>query len=196
MNVEHYNYTPHPKDFLLPNPCFACAFWVSATVRMVQRWSGLQQDAMSAVRAQLPTVTIRYHICKWLWHASECLPIVTMIVHVMAAVVWLVRFWTAATYHLLPFVTRWPIWLDPAREKGLPAPPPPVMVIDNTHTYRHMWVEWVGWHTQNTVAHRRTVGLVTRLLERWSRWLSDSKFFPGAQASKMNSMVVKLVGQW
>ena len=37
IKVEHFNYAPHPKDFFVPNPCFACAFWVSATVRMVGR---------------------------------------------------------------------------------------------------------------------------------------------------------------
>ena len=46
-----------------------------------------------------------------------------------------------------------------------------------------------------TVAHRRTVGIVETLLEPSRRWHQDSNFFQGAQASKMNSMVVKLVGQ-
>ena len=31
--MEHFCYTPHPKDFCLPNSCFARVFWVMWIVR-------------------------------------------------------------------------------------------------------------------------------------------------------------------
>ena len=105
VTVEHFSIAPHPKDFLLPNSCFAVAFWVSATVRMVCR--NLQQATISTVSSQLPTVTNHYRMHEWASYASTQLPIVTDRVHVMAAQFWLVWIWHKEAYHLLPFVTRW-----------------------------------------------------------------------------------------
>ena len=52
VRVEHYSYTPHPKDFSLPIPRFACAFWV-------MRFTRFSQPLRSCYQV-LPTVTLCY----------------------------------------------------------------------------------------------------------------------------------------
>ena len=94
-------------------------------------------------------------------------------------------------YQLLPNITRGLIWLYPAREKGLPAPPPP-MVIEDIHTHIDIdeQSEQGGpgstqWHTVGVV------GIVETLLEPSLRWHSDSKRFrPGAQANTQNDKTI------
>ena len=94
MNVEHYSYTPHPKDFSLPIPRFACAFWVMRFTRFF--WP--------------------------LRSCYQALPFVTMRVHVMARSVRLVWILPPAAYQLLPNITMGLIWFGPAREDTLPGP--------------------------------------------------------------------------
>ena len=47
-----------------------------------------------------------------------------MIVHVMTALIRLVWIVLPEVYQLLPNITTGLIWLHPAREEALPAPPP------------------------------------------------------------------------
>ena len=81
VRVEHYSYTPHPKDFSLPYPRFAFVYWV-----LWLTWC-------------LPCLATP---CQSCYHA---LPIVTTVVHVMSALIRLVWIWSVEAYQLLPNIT-------------------------------------------------------------------------------------------
>ena len=110
-------------------------------VATVQTACDLQHYAVSTMQYSyqlLPSVTIIYargaDTIGAFGLVYIVLPILTRFVHVAARSIRLVWILLPADYHRLPFFTGPPIWLCPAHETPLPAPPPP-MVIEDIHTH-------------------------------------------------------------